>query len=74
MNDIKEIQDEEIYEFKIITLGERGVGKSSIIKRFLGNSFDANIGSTIGLDSEFRSITLKNNKKVRLMQFYMFFL
>ena len=38
--------------FKLILVGEYGVGKSSIFRRFLDNSFTTETGprSTIGLD------------------------
>ena len=38
---------EQAKEFKIITLGDSGVGKTSIIKRFCENKFEDNIQSTI---------------------------
>ncbi len=40
-------KDEEI-TFKIITLGDSMVGKTSIIYRFLENKFNPNFVSTIG--------------------------
>ena len=33
-------QNEAIQKFKIVFLGDQGVGKTSIINRFLNNNFD----------------------------------
>ncbi len=66
MSYIKEIQDKKKNEFKIITLGESGVGKTSIIKRFGYNFFDEYYISTIGLNFVFKEIKLKDNTKVTL--------
>ena len=50
---------------KIILLGETGVGKSSIIKRFMEDSFEINVASTI--DSNFlEKIVYVNGKKVKV--------
>ncbi len=59
-------QDEEKLTFKIITLGESGVGKTSILRRYVYNLYDDNSISTIGLSFVFKEITLKNNEKVQL--------
>ena len=66
MSHIKEIQDEEKYNFKIITLGESGFGKTSIIKRYIYALFEEDIMSTIGINFAFREITLKDKTKVTL--------
>ena len=59
-------QDEEKLTFKIITLGESGVGKTSILRRYVYNLYDDNSISTIGLSFVFKEITLKNKEKVQL--------
>ena len=40
----------EIKTFNIITLGDCGIGKTSIINRFINNTFDENISSTDGIN------------------------
>ena len=52
--------------FNIITLGDSGVGKTSLIRRYLYNLYDDNSMSTIGLTFSFKEIVLDNNKKVKL--------
>jgi len=47
---------------KVITLGESGVGKSSIIKRYVKNIFEDETLSTIGLNFYYKQIKLKNGK------------
>ena len=41
-------KDNSIPEFKLITLGDSGVGKTSILKRFVNQKFDEDMISTIG--------------------------
>ena len=53
-------------EYKIITLGDSGVGKTSILKRYIHNKFEEENMSTIGLSLAFKEITLKNNTKIIL--------
>ena len=50
------------YEFKIITLGNPGVGKTSIIQRFVEDDFNANQLSTLGISYSFKVI--KSKKKI----------
>ena len=50
--------------FKIIMLGVRGVGKSSLITRFYSNSFNEEYSPT--LDDVFSKPIILNNRKIRL--------
>ena len=47
-------------------MGNSGVGKSSIIKRFISNKFEAKTISTIGFGTFNKEITLKNGTKIKL--------
>ena len=58
----KEIED----AMKIITLGESGVGKTSIIRRYIHNIFDENNLSTIGLNFSFKEVKLKDGNIINL--------
>ena len=51
---------------KVITLGESGVGKTSIIRRYIHNIFDENNLSTIGLNFSFKQVKLKNGKSINI--------
>ena len=51
---------------KVITLGESGVGKTSIIRRYIHNIFDENNLSTIGLNFSFKQVKLKNGKNLKI--------
>ena len=61
-------KNEEIIIFKIITLGESGVGKTSIIKRYVHNIFDIDCLSTIGINFSFKEVE-RNGRKIQL-KFY----
>ena len=53
------------FEFKIITLGNSGAGKTSIIKRFVNDVFDEYQLSTLGNSFSFRTIKI-NNTNIKL--------
>ena len=52
--------------FKVITLGDSGVGKTSIIRRYANNIFDENVLSTVGVGFAFKEVELSNKKKIKL--------
>ena len=60
----KEAENDGV-EFKIITLGNTGVGKSSIIQRFINDEFNNNLFTTMGISHNFKVITI-NKKKLKL--------
>jgi small GTP-binding protein len=62
-----DINDEEIpYVFKILLLGDGGVGKTSLLRRFIHNTFDVDYHSTIGV--QFMTKIIKfHNKNVKLV-------
>lgn len=53
------------YTFKIILIGNSGVGKTSILNKYVKNIFDENYLSTIGVDYVVKNITIFD-KNVRL--------
>ena len=59
-------KDEKLLVFTIITLGDSGVGKTSIIRRYLYDIFEDTNLSTIGLQFSIKKLTLKNKKTIKL--------
>eukprot|EP01029_Cantina_marsupialis_P027102 TRINITY_DN745_c0_g1_i5.p1 TRINITY_DN745_c0_g1~~TRINITY_DN745_c0_g1_i5.p1 ORF type:complete len:199 (-),score=47.04 TRINITY_DN745_c0_g1_i5:308-904(-) len=51
--------------FKIVIIGETGVGKSQILLRFAENDFKTEFVNTIGVDFRFRTLTI-DGKKIKL--------
>ena len=58
--------DEKNLSFKLITLGNAGVGKTSILQRYLYDKFNINSESTIGIELSYKEIILENNESVTL--------
>ena len=52
--------------FKVITIGDSGVGKTSILKRYVYNSYNINSLATVGVNFSFKDVVLKNGTKVQL--------
>ena len=68
--DNSEIKIEEIttqdskedYKIKIVIIGDSGVGKTNLLKRFISNSFTQNTKATVGV--EFTSKSYKINDQI----------
>jgi len=56
--------DDEAYEyiFKIVLLGDAGVGKSNLVYRFTKNSFNIGSKSTIAVEFSTKTVQLDDNK------------
>ena len=52
--------------FRIIQVGDSGVGKTSIFRRYVYETFDENTMSTIGLQFSFKEVELANKKILKL--------
>ena len=57
---------DDIQKFKLIFLGDQGVGKSSILNRFAQDRFEQEYQATIGLDFHSKNATI-NGATVRLL-------
>ena len=53
-------ESEKPIKFNILLIGESGVGKTSIFKRYIFNKYDTHTGSSIGVDFGMKSIKYKN--------------
>ena len=56
----------EIKCFYIITLGNSGVGKTSIINRYIKNEFEENKEATLGIKYSYKEIKFNNKDKIIL--------
>lgn len=56
------------YLFKVVIIGDSGVGKSSLLLRFADDTFSESYLSTIGVDYRFR--TVRHNKKIAKLQIW----
>lgn len=54
--------DDFDYLFKIVLIGDAGVGKSALVHRFRYNTFVDQQASTIGVDFIIRSVTIEGKK------------
>ena len=61
----KEEKDQNSLTFKIITLGDSGVGKTSIINRYVNNKFSDNTYSTVGVNFSIKELYF-NEQKINL--------
>jgi small GTP-binding protein len=53
------------YMFKVIVIGDSGVGKTNLILRFGDKNFNNNYVATIGVDFKIKNINI-GDKRVRL--------
>lgn len=54
------------YLFKLLLIGDSGVGKSCLLLRFADNTYNSDYISTIGVDFKIKTIKLDNDKIVKL--------
>ena len=68
MSSMQHISQEYDYLFKLLIIGDSGVGKSNLLSRFTRNEFNIESKSTIGVEFATKSIqidvkTIKGKKK-----------
>ena len=67
INITQTIKKQKISEYKIIVLGDFGVGKTSLIYRYLKNKFKNNISEDdINPENNIKLVQLDENKKIKL--------
>ena len=52
----------EIYQFRIVIVGDSGVGKSCILRRFTEDSFSVSTEATVGIDFRNKTITTDGHR------------
>ncbi|EGB04526.1 hypothetical protein AURANDRAFT_72509, partial [Aureococcus anophagefferens] len=52
--------------FKVLLIGDAGVGKSSLLLRFTEDTFDEHLGSTIGVDFKVKMVAADGGKTIKL--------
>ena len=52
------------YIYKVVLIGDSGVGKTFILERYVHNKIPSNSVPTIGLEYSKKSITLQNGKQL----------
>ena len=62
IEDVTSSEEREDYKLKVVIVGDSGVGKSNLIKRFTTNEFNENSKATVGV--EFLSRSYKINDKI----------
>jgi len=58
-------EDNYDYLFKVVLIGDSGVGKSNLLSRFTRNEFNLESKSTIGVEFATRSIQTEDNKTIK---------
>ena len=58
--------------FKVVLVGNAGVGKTCLVRRFTQGMFPPGQGATIGVDFMIKTVEIEGEKiKVRLIQNYL---
>lgn len=65
INNFDRNNDDYSHLFKLLLIGDSGVGKSSLLLRFADNSYTGNYITTIGVDFKIRTVTI-DNQRVKL--------
>jgi len=60
------MEEDIITTLKILIIGERAVGKSSLLLRFTDDMFDPEQPCTIGVDFKVKTLTVEGDNKVKL--------
>ncbi|CAK9009734.1 unnamed protein product [Durusdinium trenchii] len=53
-------------KFKVVLVGDQSVGKTALVLRYLKNTFDEKVETTIGMDFQTKTVQLLNGSPIRL--------
>ena len=56
----------KLFEAHVVTLGNGQVGKTSLILRYIDDTFSLNYLSTIGIDSKIKKINMPNGEQIKV--------
>ncbi|TPP56001.1 Ras protein Rab-35 [Fasciola gigantica] len=56
----------DVINFKLLIIGDSGVGKSSLLMRYINDSFDNRLSATIGVDFRIKVTTVPDGSTVKL--------
>ena len=62
----KTLTDDILPSYKVLILGDPGIGKTSLVHRYISNEFIEDKESTIGLDYKAKKVTVSPNDKIIL--------
>ena len=62
-----EVQETYDYLFKVVLIGDTGVGKSNILSRYISNKFKVDTATTIGVEFTTKNMSLLyNNQQLKV--------
>ena len=53
--------DQQYYKLKLIVLGDSGVGKTNIIKRYINDEFSTDTKATVGVEFFYKTFKINND-------------
>ncbi|CAH8487177.1 unnamed protein product [Heterobilharzia americana] len=64
---IMHVNDNEVLvNFKLLLIGDSGVGKSSLLLRYTNDCFESQLSATIGVDFKVKLVTVPDGTKIKL--------
>ena len=61
------LEDKNDYVFKLVLVGDSGVGKSCILHQFIYNRFRKNTTQTIGVDFSAKNVHIDNQEIKKIL-------
>lgn len=64
--DRNSVSKKEVYQFKLILLGDIAVGKSAILRRFIDDDFTSDYYCTVGVEFHVKTLSVNDNQEADL--------